>query len=141
MKLGTIGAVLKFAIQIESTLQTAAELLHSKMTDEKSKTTIAELVAIHKKRINRLRRLQRENTTEMFLEPIVGLSSDQYEDESPVVEKDDALLMQELQEAERRAQSFYMGAAPKIDFLPEIADVFEEFQQEFTDSISPRLLS
>ncbi|MCF2138117.1 MAG: hypothetical protein K9W43_12875 [Candidatus Thorarchaeota archaeon] len=139
MKLGTIGSVLKFAIRFESTLQKIVEQIHYQVTTEKEKTIFKELRTFHVRRVDRLKRLQRENTTEMILEPIVGLSSDQYEISETIEEKGTTHLISLLQEAEKSAHSFYKEATMKVEFLPEIADVFEEFKQEFDEFVVPHL--
>lgn len=135
MELGTFGAVLKHALALEGQA--------SVFYDEASKVpsspdTMKVYEGLHeraKKRIVLLERVRRENTTEMILEPITGLDSEQYKPSTspvPSSEKDVAVMAMDL---ERDLSKFYADAAVKVEFLIEAADAFERLGDENQDNL------
>ncbi len=96
---------------------------------EKDQTLLGQYQDLYKrgqKRVKTLERVRRENVTEMILEPIIGLDSENYklstERSSRAEEKD----LQELAVSiEKTLQEFYTHAAAKLDFLIEVAYSFE----------------
>ncbi len=85
------------------------------------------MVEHHEGRVRTLKRLQRENTTEMILEPITGFSSNAYEIDENEISETEEVSMDRLTEIVERLATFYQDAALKTQFLPEVADVFESF--------------
>lgn len=126
MELGTFGAILKFAMDIE---QEATRFYEYASSVEKDQTLLGQYQDLYKrgqKRVKTLERVRRENVTEMILEPIIGLDSENYklstERSSRAEEKD----LQELAVSiEKTLQEFYTHAAAKLDFLIEVAYSFE----------------
>jgi len=110
MELGTFSIVMRFAIDLETK---ALEIYNNKENEE-----YENIIIQYKKRIKRLNRLIRENTTEMILEPIDDFKSDPFEfqDDSTDVKVIEDLLA-----------SFYNEAAIKIQFMDEVAEIFEDF--------------
>lgn len=96
--LNTFGAVLSFAIELESGLATYYTVLDN-----------AERAADAEQRQSKLERVRRENVVEITLEPIDGLDEDDYplnfDDRSPVGQTT----------LEQTAAQFYEDAAPKIN--------------------------
>ena len=96
--LNTFGAVLTFAIELESRL---ADYYARMGSDERAKAA--------QKRRMKLERTRRENVVEITLEPIAGLDAADYaldlSDESA----------QGQAAAEASARQFYRDAAPKIN--------------------------
>jgi len=78
------------------------------------------------KRIKTLERIRRENVTEMILEPIIGLNSETYKPETTSSEgSDDNTVKRVAVIIEKNLNEFYNQAAVKIDFLSEVAYLFE----------------
>ncbi len=126
MELGTFGAILKFAMDIEQEVITFYGSANGEVKDQKLLDQFQDLQKRGQKRIKTLERIRRENVTEMILEPITGLDSENYklstERSSSAEEKD----LQELAVSiEKTLQEFYTHAAAKLDFLIEVAYSFE----------------
>ncbi len=96
--LNTFGAVFTFAIELETRLSA----YYSGMGD-------SDLAKAADKRRKKLERVRRENVVEITLEPIAGLSADNYAlDLSDGSEVGQAAAV-------RTAAQFYRDAAPKIN--------------------------
>ncbi len=137
MKLGTLGAVIKFAIRIETDLMELARRILENTSDKTTTPKIEDIVSKHRQRIEVLKRLQRENTTEMILEPIVGFDSENFEIDldSSVDTTGSGELLGLMRRAERTALEFYETAIDKTGFLPEVSDAFEVILKECKDII------
>jgi len=126
LELGTFGVILKFAMEIEQEVITFYGSANGEVKDQKLLDQFQDLQKRGQKRIKTLERIRRENVTEMILEPIIGLDSENYklstERSSRAEEKD----LQELAVSiEKTLQEFYTHAAAKLDFLIEVAYSFE----------------
>ncbi|UCE14331.1 MAG: hypothetical protein JSV04_03930 [Candidatus Heimdallarchaeota archaeon] len=133
MNLGTFGAVLKYAIQLESS---ATDYYHTLIAHSTTPDFFGDFKTQCEKRITILKRIRRENTTEMILEPIYGLESEVFlvsepsealETSNPV---DSALTM------EGTLHRFYLTASEKISFLSEVAFAFEDLAGEHLKNIN-----
>ena len=96
--LNTFGAVLTFAIDLETQL-----------SDYYSGIGDAAMAKAAEKRRKKLERVRRENVVEITLEPIVGLSADDYAPDLSDGSADGQAA------AARVAAQFYADAAPKIN--------------------------
>lgn len=96
--LNTFGAILSFAIELEARLSDYYDGLGS----------LARAKAADKRR-KKLERVRRENVVEITLEPIEGLSADDY-----ALDLNDVSAAGQL-EAARTAARFYQDVAPKIN--------------------------
>ena len=96
--LNTFGAVFTFAIELETQLSA----YYAGISD-------ADKAKAADKRRKKLERVRRENVVEITLEPIVGLSADDYALDLNDSSKDGQA------EATRIASRFYADAAPKIN--------------------------
>ncbi|MFW9868673.1 MAG: hypothetical protein ACFFFO_07165 [Candidatus Thorarchaeota archaeon] len=126
MELGTFGAILKFAMKLEQEATSFYESVSKIVRNQNLAGRLQDLQKRGGKRLNTLERVRRENVTEMILEPIIGLDSENYilqtEISSSGTEKD----IQELAVAiEKKLLEFYTQAGAKIDFLIEAAYSFE----------------
>ena len=74
MKLGTFGAILGFALQMEE--QTAS--FYKTAAQDHPGELFTDMARRARKRVTRLERARREGVAEMILEPITGLDSDDY---------------------------------------------------------------
>jgi len=113
MNLATFGAVMKFAISAENKVLE----YYKTQNEEKHKS----LVKQYEKRIKRLERLSRENTTEMILEPIKDFNTEEYEFNVDI---------DTISDIETKMANFYKKAAIKVHFLDEVAEFFEDFVEE-----------
>ena len=136
MELGTFGAIIKFALDIETKIgnfyQTASDLTK----DVELGSIFADLVVRGQKRTKTLERVRRENVTEMILEPILEFNSDSY---SIVTEISEGINDDNLRVLSRNIEStlleFYTAAATKIDFLIEAAYAFELLAEKNEETI------
>ena len=135
MELGTFGAVIKFALELEAMAAAFYETASAITSTEQLKIPFEGHIQKRLMRMETLKRLRRENTTEMILEPIHGLQDEEYRVKSECPEgcPDEELLKLAL-ELEERNQRFYEDAAKKIEFLIEPADIFERFAEENGDN-------
>ena len=136
MELGTFGAIIKFALDIETEVgnfyQTASDLAK----DEKLGSIFADLVVRGQKRTKTLERVRRENVTEMILEPILEFDSDSYSIVTEISEGiNDADLRVLSTNIESTLLEFYTAAATKIDFLIEAAYAFELLAEKNEETI------
>jgi len=131
MSLGTFGAVLKFAMELEAMGVTYYETATTITQNQELKNQFESLIAQSQRRKQILLRVRRENTTEMILEPISGLNREKYglQTECPP-ECPDAQLIQHASTIEGQIHQFYIDAAEKIHFLSEVAEIFERLAEE-----------
>jgi hypothetical protein len=96
---------------------------------EKDQTLLGQYQDLYKrgqKRVKTLERVRRENVTEMILEPIIGLDSDNYQLITEIPSSVEQKEVKELAiDIEKGLLEFYTHAAAKIDFLIEVAYSFE----------------
>jgi len=81
-----------------------------------------------RKRLRRLERARREMISEMLLESIVGLESDNYA-VAPDGESDEGALSRQAQYLEATCARFYRDAAAKLP-IKEVVRVFERLARE-----------
>lgn len=124
MQLGTFGAILRFAMELESQAADFYEAAgQGELTD-----SFQEMARICRKRVSRLERARREGIAEMILESIEGLDSSSY----PVDLTADGDTDQRLQQAialEEMASRFYRDAAAKMP-IQEIVRLFQRLADE-----------
>ena len=131
VELGTFGAIIKFALNLENTASAFYESAIKIITNQTLNELFEKLYQRKQKRIHILTRVRRENVTETILEHITGLNSDDYELISPPTsEIDEQNLCNSAARMEGIALDFYNAAAIKIGFLYEAADAFERLSEE-----------
>jgi rubrerythrin len=121
MDLGTFGAILGFAMQLEDGLITLfqeesggnADLRHG-------------MARAAEKRRKRLERARREGVAEMILEPITGLQSETYE---PAAGGEGESWLRRALEAEDAAARFYHDAGGKLP-IREVSRLLLSFSEE-----------
>lgn len=136
MELGTFGAVLKFAMEIEQEVRKFYETAAGVTKDSGQANRFQDLYKRGEKRLKTLERVRRENVTEMILEPIVGLDSDDYKIETNIEETE---LVGTAVSVEKILHGFYSNAATKIEFLIEASYAFEllaEANESVIESLS-----
>ncbi len=135
MELGTFGAVIKFALELEAMAAAFYETASAITSTEQLKIPFEVYIQKRLLRMETLKRLRRENTTEMILEPIHGLQDDEYRVKSECPEGcPDEELLKLAAEMEESNKKFYVDAAKKIEFLIEPADIFDRFAEENGDN-------
>ena len=128
MQLGTFGAILKYAIEIED----AASLYYdelAKKAPEGPKTSISELSNVSKKNKQTLERTRRMEMQEMILEAITGIDTVNYDAKFDVPADFKAGLMNAV-EIEKRASAFYSDSSKKLGFLPNVGRTLEKLGKE-----------
>ncbi len=124
MQLGTFGAILRFAMELESQ---AADFYEAAAQGDQV-DSFQEMARISRKRLGRLERARREGVTEMILESIEGLDSSSYQVDLTA----DADTGQRLQQAvalEETTSLFYRDAAAKMP-IQEIVRLFQQLADE-----------
>ena len=126
MDLGTFGAIMNFALEVENEISSFYKSASEYVKDQNLAGLFSDLSNRGRKRVKTLERVRRENVTEMILEPIVGLDSENYK---LITEIPSGMEQKEVKELsidiEKGLLEFYTHAAAKIDFLIEAAYSFE----------------
>ncbi|MFX0053326.1 MAG: hypothetical protein ACFFAX_05065 [Promethearchaeota archaeon] len=131
MDLGTTGAILTFALELEKDIGAFYRRTLPGVSNAHLKQVFGEIHRTQKKRERLLSRLRRENVTEMILEPIHGFESDAFEMAiSSEVPHDDSFLKSTAIKVEETLQSFFAAASEKTTFLPEVSDEFKRISEE-----------
>lgn len=121
MDLSTTGAILTYALQLENQIKSFYESIQYKLVGS-NKEILETLQNTQRKRIHILKRLRRENVTEMILEHIHNFHSENYTLNLEVsdIENEDALVVA-LRHIHNILYSFFLEAAKKTSFLPNVS--------------------
>lgn len=124
MELGTFGAILGFAIELEQRAASFyAQAARGDLAD-----LFAEMERGSRKRIERLERARREGVAEMILESIRGLDSESFAIElDPSAETPN--LLKQAQKLEETCARFYQNASTKLP-IREVVRLFQRFVEE-----------
>ncbi len=125
MQLGTFGAILSFAIELE---KQAREFYQQASAAYPGQRLFAQLYRSARKRASRMERTRREGVAEMILESITGLDSDEYQVELAGNETFDDWLSQ-AEALEVNAQRFYQDAAVKLP-IDEVSRIMTRMASE-----------
>jgi rubrerythrin len=133
MKLGTAGAILAFAIELEAGSAEFYQGVASLAEDQARSELLSSLAEAKTERKKLLERSRREYLNEILLEPIDGLESSRYLGHTGVAsEMDPGAARQVLEELEENSRRFYLEAAELIA-LPQIARVLRKLAQGNAD--------
>jgi rubrerythrin len=136
LDLGTFGVIIKFALEIESSVNVFYEEAVKLAKDDNLVALFGNFVSRGKKRLDTLERVRRENVTEMILEPIEGLDTDSFGIDTILSQDvDDATIKTLATSIEDTLQKFYTTAAKKIEFLPEAEYAFELLAEKNEEAI------
>jgi ATP-dependent helicase YprA (DUF1998 family) len=131
MDLGTTGAILTFALELEKDIGAFYSRNLPEVSNADLKQAFGEIQRTQRKRERLLSRLRRENVTEMILEPIHGFESDAFEIAiSSEVSHNNSLLKSSAIEIEETLKSFFAKASEKTAFLPEVSDEFKRISED-----------
>ncbi len=120
MNLGTFGAILRFAMELEE----HAATFYAAAAQTGAEAPFEAFARSARKRLKRLERARREGISEMILESITGLDGDHYR-VSPGPGTDAA----EMPALEEAAVCFYRDAAAKLP-IREVVRLFERLARE-----------
>ena len=136
MELGTFGAIIGFAIELEAG---AAQFYEGARQVERgggAEETLARLAEQSTKNKAVLERTRRENVAEMILEPITGLHKEDYPVEFTVgSDMNLGDVLARAGELEEKARLFYNVAAEKVS-LPEVKRIFKRMATRRADNAS-----
>ena len=133
MELGTLGAVLAFAVKLEGQGAEFYEEVASLAQDPPASEVFLSLAEAKRKRKKRVETSRREYVNEMLLEPLVGLNTSDYLVETEMSSKNDYdTAWRSATELEESSQRLYLDAAELIT-LPQLARVLKKLGQENAD--------
>lgn len=128
MQLGTFGAILKYAIEIEDAATQYYDEL-AKKAPEGAKACIYELSNSSKKYKQILERTRRMELQEMVLEAITGMDTLNY-----AVKFDTSVDfktgLNNAVEIEQKVSAFYSESSKKLGFLPNASRTLEKLSKE-----------
>ena len=124
MELGTFGAILRFAMDLE---QRAADF-YEEADGSELEEVFRELARGSRKRRNRLERARREMVVEMVLESITGLDGDAY-GVNLDSEVDETGWLRQARALEETSARFYRDAADKMP-IREVVRLFQRLVRE-----------
>jgi rubrerythrin len=124
MKLGTFGAIISFALELERQALEYYESLKGSVVSQPS----SQILTGSQKRLRRLRRIRQELVTEMILEPISGVDSDDYV-LSISEGSDEAERLNQAIRLEENMNRFYSTSAYLIP-MKEVERAFLRLAQE-----------
>ena len=124
MELGTFGAIISFALELESQAYEYYENLNNTVFFQ----SVSHLLKGSQKRSKRLRRIRQELVTEMILEPITGVESDDYL-LSVSEESDESEYLYQGIRLEENMRNFYLAMAPLIP-MKEVERAFLRLAKE-----------
>jgi rubrerythrin len=124
MALGTFGAIVQFAVEMEK----QAAQFYEQAARGRLAETFGELAGESRKRQDRLERARTELVAEMILESITGLDDADYRVEMDP-NADEAGLIGQAQALEETAARFYKDAADKMP-IREVVRLFERLLRE-----------
>jgi rubrerythrin len=129
MKLGTAGAVLAFAIDLEARSAEFYEEAATLAKDPAHSEAFLCLAEAKRERKKLLERSRREYVNEILLEPIDGLEGSQYLGQTGLSsERDPGAARRAADELEANSRRFYLEAADLIA-LPQIARVLRKLAE------------
>jgi rubrerythrin len=134
MELGTVGAVLTYAIRLEGHSVDFYEQAASATGDAPTREVFLSWAEAKRKRKKVVERSRREFVNEMLLEPIEGLEgSDSLLETVPLPAPDPRALLQLAKELEEGSQRQYSAVTAEISHLPQLARVFRKLGEGNSD--------
>jgi rubrerythrin len=126
MDLGTTGAILSFALELEKEIGDFYSMHHAGIQDTSIKELFETLRKAQMKRERILSRFRRENVTEMILEPIHGFRSEEFRLGISLKDsQDETNPVQTAIRIENNSREFFLKASEKTAFLPEVSEEFK----------------
>ncbi len=123
MELATFGAICKFAIELERQAAEYYERGAAGEAEGPQREALARLGRAHRKRLQAAEQMRREIVTEMILEPIYGLRSEDWQLDLAASGWGKAV------ELEATLAAFYAAAAGKVS-IPQAARMLRKLGEE-----------
>jgi rubrerythrin len=126
MKLATFGAIMTFALELEQ----QSAVFYEQAASGSLKEPFLDLARRAHKRAKRIERTRREGVSEMILEPITGMSGEDYPVELVPIGDEIEMLDRAIRLVETSVR-FYQDAAEKIP-VKEVARTCQRMAEEST---------
>lgn len=137
MSLETLGATIKFALNQETILLEFFQSIHQKNKNKDLDEIIDKLAQLSAKNLKRLKRIRRENTTEMILEPIKGLEKSKFIfQQENINEIGELEVVNNLKNYLTKIILFYSVSAERISFIGEVSYIFEQFKEKYQELLN-----
>ncbi|MEJ5292034.1 MAG: hypothetical protein WHS82_00325 [Candidatus Methanosuratincola sp.] len=133
MQLGTFGAILKFASELEEAASNFYEGAAKKASLDLQKT-FTDFANVSKKNKQMIERTRRMEMQEMILEAITGIDSDNYKFDMTISSEDKENVERAI-EIESKTKKFYEDSMEKLGFLPNVKKMLAKFASERQDRI------
>lgn len=134
MNLGTAGAILSYALELETKSNEFYESVLNNNLDSNMKEAFLAILRQHQKIIKTLNRMRKENVTEMILEPIHGFESDDY-----ILEISDlvnaASVIATSKQIEDTISKFLSASAMRVKFLPELSQMLADLANRINKNL------
>lgn len=126
MALSTFGAIMGFAVKMAGESLEAYRKALPEVKDPALREALEALAREGEKNRALMEQARRENVTEMILEPVTGLLSEDYDiDASVPAGSKDADFLKAALAHEAREEKFFREASARIP-LPEVARIFRK---------------
>ena len=125
MELGTFGAILGFAMDLE----TQAAEFYETQAQAGPGERFSDSARAARRRLSRLEQARREGVSEMILEAIIGLNGDDYRVEVDLKAESNAVWLQQALSLEGVSTRFYRDAASKMP-IREVARLFDRLARD-----------
>lgn len=131
MELGTAGAILSYALDLEAKTADFYQRSIEGETNGSIKAAFEENHQRHRKIAKTLDRMRKENVTEMILEPVHGLSGQAF------VIKTENLpsTVAASKEIEKTILKYLRVSAEKVAFLPQMKGLLEDLADKIVKNI------
>lgn len=134
MQLGTFGAILKFASELEETASNFYDGAAKKASPELQKT-FCDFSNASKKNKQMLERTRRMEMQEMILEAITGIDSDNYKVDATISPDEEKKNIGKAIEIESKTKKFYEDSMEKLGFLPNVKKTLARLAAEKQERI------
>ncbi len=128
-EISSFGTLLKFALALEETA--AALETQAAATLSEHQAALEAMAQKHTRRKNDLERLARERLNEVTLQPLSGMSRDEYVPPTTLPDGDETALLDALSTLEEGAARFYGDSAERaVNLLGGLDRTFKRFAKE-----------
>jgi hypothetical protein len=127
----SFGTLLKFALALEQTAVALEGEAAGHSTCAAHASTLQSFAEKHTRRLGDLERLQRERLNEVVLQPLGGMTADEYRPTQELPSGDAAAILGVLVALEERSARFYGDAAERaVNLLGGLDRTFKRFVKE-----------
>lgn len=133
MQLGTFGAILKFASELEEAASNFYDGAAKKASPDLQKT-FCDFSNASKKNKQMLERTRRMEMQEMILEAITGIDSDNYKVDATISTEEKKNIGKAI-EIESKTKKFYEDSMEKLGFLPNVKKTLAKLAAEKQERI------